>query len=138
MLLEIMSIPESKDLHAQLYSFRLIAILCRINPLIGQKFGGDIVEVLFKELIPTSITVDAKAYNLRGGLGTFEALQESSLLYSGYLLNILIYQGLIQPQKLVQLLKLSARRAVSTQMASCFRSFVLPVVYTLAREAFGI
>ena len=137
MLLEIMSIPESKDLHAQLYSFRLIAILCRINPLIGQKFGGDIVEVLFKELIPTSITVDAKAYNLRGGLGTFEALQESSLLYSGYLLNILIYQGLIQPQKLIQLLKLSARRAVSTQMASCFRCFVLPVVYTLAREAFG-
>jgi hypothetical protein len=59
MLLEIMSVPESKDLHAQLYSFRLIAILCRINPLIGQKFGGEIVEVLFKELIPTSITADA-------------------------------------------------------------------------------
>ena len=55
MLLEIMSVPESKDLHAQLYSFRLIAILCRINPLVGQKFAAGIIEVLFKELIPNSV-----------------------------------------------------------------------------------
>jgi hypothetical protein len=34
-------------------------------------------------------------------MGTFEALQESSLLYSGYLLNILIQQGFIPGQKLI-------------------------------------
>lgn len=56
MLLEIMSVPESKDLYAQLFSFRLIAILCRINPLVGQKFAVGIIEVIYKELIPNSVT----------------------------------------------------------------------------------
>ena len=52
MLLEIMSVPQSKDLHAQLYSFRLIAVLSRINPLVGQKYASQITDVLYKELMP--------------------------------------------------------------------------------------
>ena len=95
MLLEIMSVPESKDYLAQLYSFRLIAILCRINPLIGEKFGGSIVDVLYKELIPTSVKSDDSDKALKGGLSTFEALHENSLIYSGYLINLLATQGLL-------------------------------------------
>jgi len=53
MLLEVMSVPTSKDMLAQLYSFRLISILCKINPLIGQKFGPNISDLLFKSLIPS-------------------------------------------------------------------------------------
>ena len=74
MLLEIMSVPESKDYLAQLYSFRLIAILCRINPLIGQKFGSGIIDVLYRELIPSAVKAEPGEHGLKGGLSTFEAL----------------------------------------------------------------
>jgi hypothetical protein len=73
MLLEIMNAAQSKDLHAQLYSFRLIAILCQINPLVGQKFASEIIEMLCRELIPSSTSAGIEN-ELKGGMSTFEAL----------------------------------------------------------------
>ena len=67
-----MSIPSSNDMLAQLYSFRLIAILCRINPLVAQKYGSIITDVLSKSLIPSS--VQASGTELKGGMSTFDAL----------------------------------------------------------------
>jgi hypothetical protein len=62
---------------------------------------------------------------------TLAAIQESALLYTGHLAIIL---ASLDPTPLLMspVLALSAQKALTSEMPSCVKSFVLPIAYILA------
>ena len=61
---------------------------------------------------------------------SLSSLQESALLYSGHL-AVILAEVEATPLLHTPILKLSAAKAITSEMPSCVKSFVLPVAHVL-------
>lgn len=61
--------------------------------------------------------------------------KESSLLYAGYLILTFAEQKVFDGPDLMEILRACGRRAVSSQLPSCVKSFILPIAYQFSVEA---
>jgi hypothetical protein len=55
--------------------------------------------------------------------------RESSLLYAGYLLVTLSQHKVFEGLELTEVLQACGKRAISSQLPSCVKSFIMPIAY---------
>jgi hypothetical protein len=123
MLIEVLN--ATTDVYSNLYSFRTLVAIYRAEPTLSDSHSEILVGLLLRALNPGT----------QGSEGSkLGQIQDSALLYTGYLIIFLAERNQIKQMDLITILKVCGKRAIASQLPSCVKSFIIPIAYMFMKE----